>query len=179
MPIVDEKMVNGLAVFASGYTKRWMEGNYDKFMETDVGKKLKSMSPTSKYALEAALYALMAYADQNIQENTPISKFLREVAMDAPPEIAKRFINGVKNQLKTDAEKLSNPEQKLAAQSLLQLNDKDLSELLRWLSETPRQDLREVTTFLDSLSKDELQRFCNLSPDQKKLFLEVTQVLQR
>lgn len=179
MPIVDEKMVNGLAVFASGYTKRWMEGNYDKFMETDVGKKLKSMTPTSKYALEAALYALMAYADQNIQGNTPVSMFLKEVTKDAPPELAKRFINGVKNQLKTDAEKLSNPEQKLAAQSLLQLNDKDLSELLRWLSETPRHDLREVTTFLDSLSKDELQRFCSLSADQKKLFLELTQVLQR
>lgn len=179
MPIVDEKMMNGLAVFASGYMKRWMEGNYDQLMETEVGKKLKSMKPTSKYALEAALYALMAYADQNVQGNTPVSKFLKEVAKDAPPEIAKRFINGVKTQLKTDAEKLSNPEQKLAAQSLLQLNDKDLSELLRWLGETPRQDLSEVAAFLDSLSKDELQRFCSLSPEQKKLFLELTKVLQR
>jgi hypothetical protein len=170
---MDEKTLNSLAIFASGYAKRWMESNYDKLMRTAAGKKLTSLGSTQKYAIEAGLYALMTYADQKLKTDTPLKKFLTEVGKDAAPEIAKRIINGAKRELEIDGGRLRSPEEKLAAQSLLELDTEALTKLLEWVESSDQAERGEAMSRLRGLSKDELEKIAGLAPSHRKILLGI------
>ncbi len=173
--MIDEKMLNSFAIFASGYAKRWMESNYDALMLTTVGKKLTSLGPTQKHAAEAGLYALMTYADQKFKADTPLKKFLTEVGKDAAPEIAKRVINGAKRELEADKGHLRSPEERLAVQSLLELDPETLIKLLVWVGSAGQAERTEAMARLHSLSKDELEKVAGLSPSHREILLGIDQ----
>lgn len=175
MPILDDKMMNGLAIFASGYAKRWMEDNYDMAMSTGPGQKLKALPTPAKYALEAGLYALMAYADQKLSSDTPLKKFFKEVAKDAPPEIAKRFINGVKKDIEHDAQTVQRPEQKAALQTLLMLDDATLSGLLQGVAGLSELQRTALAASLSGLNEDQLRKLATLNPEQLGLVASLMQ----
>ena len=90
-----ESFKRGLAITLSGYTKRWMEsGVYDRLMDTGLGQQLKGLDPKAKFGIEGGLYVLTAILDQKFSEDTAIKTLIKELGMDAGPEIAKRMING-------------------------------------------------------------------------------------
>lgn len=79
----------------SSYGRRLLEGTYDKLVfETPVGQKLVRLSKGNKAAAEAALYILGALGTTALPENNPLQKLFKDLAQDAPSEIAGRFING-------------------------------------------------------------------------------------
>ena len=81
--MVDQKILNGLAVFSAGYMKRWLEGNlYDKVFKTELGAKLKSLDEKSRYGIEFGLNLLTAFFEQKLAEDTALKKFVKEVGID-------------------------------------------------------------------------------------------------
>lgn len=168
-----QKVLNGLAVFSTGYLKRMLEHHYDELFETDLGKRLMALDPKAKYALEAGLYALMAYADQSIASSSPLRILIKELGKDAPSEICSRLMDGVKEQIKTDAKKSANPSDRKLAQSLLALDDSALLELLRWSSTLEEPKRADFIEMVGSFNAKELKRFATLPPEQRAVLLEL------
>ena len=168
-----QKMLNGLAVFSTGYIKRLLEHSYDDIFQTELGKRLIALDPKAKYAFEAGLYALMAYADQSITDSSPLKILIKELGKDVPSEICSRLLDGVKEQIQTDGDKADNPSDRKLAQALLTLDNTTLLELLRWSStmeENKRADLLEM---LRTFTADELKKFAGLPPEQRIALLDL------
>jgi len=162
--MANEKLLNGLATFASSYVKRWMEANYDALMRAAPARKLMECGKPTRYGIEAALYALLAYADQRWSGNTPMTKFVREVMMDAPSEISKRLVNGFREEAMAPAATGTPEQTKGVEQMLLGLDDATLGPLLAWLARTTPEDRARVRSLLGTLSDEELQKVSRLTP---------------
>jgi hypothetical protein len=162
--MADEKLFNGLAIFASSYVKRWMENNYDALMRTAPARKLMECGKPTRYGIEAALYALLAYGDQRWSGDTPLSKFVREVVRDAPSEISKRLVNGFREEVMACVTKGAPDQTKSVEQMLLGLDDAKLGALLAWLARTSPEDRARIRSLLGTLSDEELQRAARLAP---------------
>lgn len=95
--MLNKKMLNGIAILAAGYAKRWMESNvYDRVVDTKIGQKLKNMDKKAIFGIEFGLNFLTTILDQNFNDDTAVKKFIKEVGMDAASELSKRLINGAK-----------------------------------------------------------------------------------
>ena len=161
---MDKKLLNGLAIFASGYVKRWMEGNYDALMRTAAARRLMECGKPNRYGIEAALNALFAYADQNWSHDTPLRRLLREVALDAPSEISKRLVNGFRDEVLSGVRENPPEHTKSFEQALLQLDDATLGALLSWLARTTPTDRARLRSLVGTLSDEELGKLARLSP---------------
>ena len=167
--MVDPKILNGLAVFSAGYMKRWLEGNlYDKIFKTELGEKLKRLDKKVRYGIEFGLNLLTAFFDQKLAEDTALKRFVKEIGIDAGPEISKRLVNNTKEQLIINAK---SPEEKEMVNLLLELEDKTLIDLLNWLYDMGATERTETLKQLSRLSFDEVMRFAKLKPeDRDRLF---------
>jgi hypothetical protein len=167
--MANQKILNGLAVFSSGYMKRWLEGNlYDRIFNTELGKKLKSLDAKTRYGIEFVLNLLTAFFDQKLAEDTTLKKFVKEVGIDSGPEISKRLINTTKEQLFKNAK---SPEDKELVSVLLELEDQTIIDLLNWLYGIEPTERTKVLKQLSRLSFDEVVRLAQLTPeDRKRLF---------
>lgn len=167
--MIDQKILNGLAVFSAGYLKRWLEGNfYDKIFKTKLGEKLKGLDKKALYGIEFGLNTLMAFFEQKLAEDTALKKFVKEVGVDMGPEISKRLINNAKEQLITNAK---SSEEKELVNVLLELNDKTLIDLLNWLYDIESSERAEVLKQLSRFSFDEIAKLAQLTHEnRKKLF---------
>ena len=85
---------------ASGYAKRMMESQYDRLMETGFGQKLRGLDKTYRYGIEAGLHALGAVIEQILPEDKPAVMFFKQILEDAPAEIARRLLTGVRGDLR-------------------------------------------------------------------------------
>lgn len=95
--MLNKKTLNGIAVFAAGYAKRWLEGNlYDRVIQTKIGQKFKNLDNKAIYGIEFGLNFLTTILDQKFQDDTALKKFVKEVGMDAASELSKRLLNGLK-----------------------------------------------------------------------------------
>lgn len=95
--MINQKLLNSLAILAAGYAKRWMEGNlYDKVFETKFGEKFKNLDKKSVYGIEFGLNFLTSILDQKFHDDTALKKFIKEIGMDAASELSKRLINGTR-----------------------------------------------------------------------------------
>ena len=166
--MTNEKILNGLVVFLSAYMKRWLEGHfYDKIFDSQLGKKLKTLDKTSKYGIEFGLYLLTAFFDEKLSEDNALKKFVKEVGIDAGPEISKRLIN-TKEQLSKNA---TSPEEKEIVSMLLQLEDQTLIDLLKWLYDIEPTEREEVLKQLSRLSIDEVAKLAHLkAEDIERIF---------
>lgn len=101
--MLNKKMLNGIAIFAAGYAKRWMEGNfYDRVIDTKIGRRFKKMDKKAVFGIEFGLNFLTTILDQKLNDNTALKKFIKEIGMDAASEISKRLINGAKKEGSSD-----------------------------------------------------------------------------
>lgn len=164
----NEKILNGLAVFSSGYMKRWMEGHfYDRIFETELGEKLTTLDKRAKYGIEFGLNLLTAFFDEKLSEDTALKRFVKEVGIDAGPEISKRLINA-KEQLSKNA---TSPEEKEIVSMLLQLEGKTLIQLLNWLYDIEATERAEVLKQVSGLPLDEVAKLAQMTPENmKRLF---------
>jgi len=166
--MVNQNILNGLAVFSSAYLKRWLEGHfYDRIFETQLGEKLKTLDKRAKYGIEFGLNLLTAFFDQKLSEDTVLKRFVKEVGIDAGPEISKRLINA-KERLSKNA---TSPEEKEIVDVLLQLEGQTLIDLLNWLYDIEATERAEVLKQLSRLSLDEAVRLAQLTPENmERLF---------
>ena len=164
--MADTKLLDGMANFASSYAKRFLESHYDALMRTAPARKLMEAGAPTRYGTEAALYALIAYADQHWPKDTPLRKFIRDVAIDAPAEISKRLVNGFREEV-LSASRSGDPNQnKSMEQVLLQLDDATLGALLAWLARLGPEERKKTRALLGTLSDAELQKVAQLTPEE-------------
>jgi hypothetical protein len=167
----NQKLLNGIAVVSASYMKRWLEsGVYDKMFESNIGNKLTQLDDRVKYGIEFGLYALTAFVDQQLAEDTVLKKFIKEVEEDAGPEISKRLINHTRNRL---TEKAKTSDQKEVLAVLLTLDDRALIDLLTWLISMEPAERSSIVDKLRSLTSEELVRLAGLSPEARVKLFEV------
>jgi hypothetical protein len=153
-----EKLLNGLAEFASSYAKRFLEPHYDALAKTVPGRALTNAGAPTRYGIEAALYALLAYADQQWAPTSPFGKMVWEVVMDAPAEISKRIVGGNEQSPPVEDRELVAVEK-----SIHSLGETDRAALLLWLRRMETEGRAKLRTIIPLLSDDELTRLASMS----------------
>ena len=166
-----ERLLDGLATFGSSYVKRFLETHYDSLMRTGPARKVMEAGAPTRYGIEAALYALLAYAEQHWSADTPLRSLIREVAMDAPSEISKRLVNGFRDEVLSVGRKGASGEARGVEQALLTLDDETLGALLTWLAEVKPEEMKRVRSLLAKLSDEELEKIARLHPEDVEALL--------
>jgi len=156
----DKRIGGGLAVFASLYAKRMMEGQYDRLLTTSAGKQLHALSGPTKLGIEAALNLLAALAStqESALTDKAWKKFAYEVLLDAPPEIAKRLLNGPKAEELQSSVRPDTPissEQQAAWETFRQLEPQTMESLLGWLRSADASDRQQLADYLVKLVEDQ------------------------
>lgn len=165
-----EKLAEFLPVVTANYAKRFLERVYDKAFQTQLGRRLADTGKPKKYAVEFGLNLLTAFFEDRLAENTALRKFVKEVGIDVAPEISKRMINGLKHEITASAK---TDEEKEMAVILLALEDKDLIELLNWLSEKTTSEKTRVLDHLSLMSAEQTARLMRFSPEDREKFFGI------
>jgi len=173
MPEMKDKAERGLAVFASGYAKRMMESQYDRFMETEFGQKLQGLDKKYRFGIEAGLHALGAVIEQILPEDKPAVMFFKQILEDAPAELAKRLVNGVRSDLALAVQNAKTQDERMAIMSLLELDDESLKELLRWFGSMDSSERARAAGAVCNLACCDLKRMATLSPEERKLLVDI------
>lgn len=154
---------NGLAVFSANYLKRWLEGNlYDRLFQAGLGQKLKSLEGKARYGIEFGLNILTVFFDRALSEDSALKRVVKEVGLDAAPEISKRLINHAKN-----------PQEKELVHTLLAMDRVDLIKLLAWLYEIDTNRRKRVLQEVAGLSVEELTRLSDMRPEDREKLLGI------
>ena len=154
---------NALAIFSANYLKRWLEGNfYDRLLKTALGQKLKSLDAKAHYGIEFGLNILTMFFDRALSEDTALKRMVKEVGLDAAPEISKRLINHAKN-----------PQEKELIHTLLAMDRGDVSKLLAWLYEIDTNRRKRMLEEVAGLSVEELTRLSNMPPEDREKLLSI------
>lgn len=170
----DFNIPKGLAIIVSGYLKRIIEGQYDKLSDIPAFEKLKRQPPTVKYGIEASLYALTAFLEQNIGEDTFIKKTLKEVGLDFGSEFSKRLING--DQLKAVVKNNQDDFKKNAKDDFISilsdLSDEDILEFLNWIESTTPEERKNVIRNISKLSEEDILKVWRFTPETRQKLLK-------
>jgi len=160
---------NAMPTLASMYAKRILEKYYDKLSATEIFTRLKNMNDGEKHIVEFMLYILSSFLDQKMDENTAVKKFLREIGIDAPPEVAKRIMNH-----DNSAKKLAPEKSSLLGLFLgLGIKDDELMEIADWLSGLEKSQREKALNILGSLTQEDLKRISQMNPDKKREILKL------
>lgn len=159
-----------LPVFMANYAKRFLERVYDSAFQTELGQRLAAMGKSKKYAVEFGLNLLTAFFEDRLAENSKLQKFLKEVGVDVAPEISKRLVNGVRDEIMASAK---TSEEKEIAQVLLGLEDRELINLLGWLYEKPAVEVAEILGRLSLMSAEQIARLMSFSVEDRERFFGV------
>lgn len=160
-----------LSLMATGYLKRWLERRYDTAMQTPFGEFLHRLDPASKYGLEAALYALTALVDRRLDESTPLGVIVKQVAMDAGPELAKRVLNGEPAAGSAVAPSSQSASGLMAA--MLALSAEQLAGILEWLGGLEEQRRQVVTQALGRLPEAALVALAQAAQEHRAALFEI------
>ncbi len=156
-----EQIADGLAIFSANYLKRWLDGNlYDRILQSDLGQKLKSLDTKAKYGIEFGLNLLSIFFDQALAEDTAVKRLVKEVGLDAAPEISVRLLNHAK----------TTEEQELV-HALLAMNQEELVKLLAWLYEIDAKRRKKALREIGKLSVEELTSLARMSSEDREKLL--------
>lgn len=162
-----EEGLDAASTFLGGYVKRWMEANYDRLMLTQAGQAARSYDVRVRYAIEAGLYGLLVLMNKQLPESTPLERLVKEVLLDAPPEVAKRLINGAVHAIPDLSAENGGP----ALRRLLGLHESRVSAFLSWIGALEPRQRSQVLTLLGALRPDELTAFLSLTPTALEQFV--------
>lgn len=169
--MANKDLFDGLSVFASSYVKRFLETHYDALMRTGTARKLMAAGKPTRYGIEAALYALIAYADQHWSPHTPLRRLVREVALDTPAELSKRLVNGFRDEVMGFTAAGEDESTRTLEETLLQLDDSTLGPLLVWLARSTAEERDKFRSVIPTLSDVELQEVARLGPEDLSAYL--------
>lgn len=160
-----------LSLVATGYLKRWLERRYDHTMETPFGQFLLGLDPASKHGLELALYALTALIDRRMDESTPLTVILKQISMDAGPELAKRVLNGDSVAESSMVAVLPQPAAGFM-NTLLTLPPEQRADVLDWLSTFEPPQRQAIFQTLDRVSREVVLLLVQANPAHRQLLLD-------
>lgn len=157
------------AIFAVGYAKRMMEQHLDRLMGTGFGRQAIRWNTSSKYAAEAALNAMVAWASTRERDfaNTPIKLFLWELAKDAPSEISKRLLN--RPQSGANSAEIDKEDEKAAFESLLLMDEDDLAMLTSWLQQASPEERKKLAEQMSILTREQQKKLLSMTPEQVRV----------
>jgi hypothetical protein len=161
---IDKEKRMGLAMILANYAKRKLEETYDNFAESDFGQTIQNMDSKSKYALELVLYLISAIADRKLDEKSFLTKIIKEISVDATPELAKRFLDGEKNSVKNNAE---------FVWIILMLRNELITELIEWLSGYDEARRNLIIQKIEKLSKEELEKILRLEVKEREITIDL------
>jgi hypothetical protein len=131
--MMSPETARALAMFSSGYVKRLLESGYDWAMAGSLGHRARQMDPAYRYGIEASLYALMAFADLVMPARSALGRLVKDTLLDMPPEIAKRFVNGVRSESDRLRKSPGVPEEhRIALQTLYAMDDAAVVAVSQW-----------------------------------------------
>lgn len=155
---MSDQVANGLAIFSANYLKRWLEGNlYDRLFRTGLGQKLKGLDAKAHYGIEFGLNLLTVFFDRTLAGDTALKRFVKEVGLDAAPEISKRLINHATN----------SQEQELV-HALLAMEHEQLVQLLRSFYEVEPGLRQKMLKQIEKLSMDELLKLALMPSNERE-----------
>lgn len=160
-----------VGVLLAGYAKRFLEGYYDELIETELGQKIVSQDKRVRYGIELILNLLTVFFDQKLAGNTTLKRFVKEVLSDTGPEMAKRIVNGakeVRGELKDLAE---TPQEKLLIEVFLELENKELFDLLNWFYSIEPGKVKKVLQFFKNFSSQDLRRIVGFDEKKRNEFI--------
>jgi hypothetical protein len=153
----------GLALFAANYAKRWLEGHlYDRIFETEIGRRVQSMDARFRYGAELGLNLLSVLFDRAMKDDTAFKRLIKEIGLDAAPELSKRIINHART-----------PEERATAEAFDAMTPGSRLSLLRWLVETPPEKRGEAMKVLRSLSAEEIVELSEMPAEQRRQIIEI------
>lgn len=148
-----------------------MEKNYDRLMMTGPGKRLMDLDQKTRYGIEFLLYVATAVGAQKLNADSPLAGFFREVVLDAPPEIAKRLINGFREDYVRDRKSIGLAEPSGFGAILEDLTAEQLNSLLTWASDLTPDEFEQLRAALPQLTKNQLAAMIGLDNAQRKAWL--------
>jgi hypothetical protein len=155
---MSDQVANGLAIFSANYLKRWLEGNlYDRFFRTGLGQKLKGLDAKAHHGIEFGLNLLTVFFDRALADDTAMKRFVKEVGLDAAPEISKRLINNA-----------TNPQEQELVHALLAMGHEQLVQLLRLLYEIEPGSRKSMLKEIEKLSMDELLKLALMPSNERE-----------
>lgn len=158
--------------FAANYSKRFLERGYDQAFKNKFGQWIVGLSPWKKYSLEAILYAVTTVLDDRLPANSLFKKYASQVGLDAAPELSKRMINGARDEIVAMAATARNTEEKELIFIIFSLDDKDISDLIRWLGQTKLERDKILGRF-SLFSTEQKAKFLRLSDEDKEKLAEI------
>lgn len=162
--LTPDQIANGLAIFSANYLKRWLEGNlYDRLFRTGLGQKLQSLDGKARYGIEFGLNLLTVFFDQVLAGDTAMKRFVKEIGLDAAPEISKRLINHA-----------TNPEEQELVHALLAMDQERLVQLLSWLYEIDPERRKKMLKEIGKLSADELVKLAQMPLEEREKLMELS-----
>ncbi|MDZ4243564.1 MAG: hypothetical protein U1C57_00470 [Candidatus Doudnabacteria bacterium] len=166
-----DKVAQALPVFWASYAKRFLERVYDSAIDTRLGQKLAALSPAKKHGLEAIMYALTALLEPRLKADSKLAQFVREIAVDAAPEMSKRIFNGVKEEIAVMVSETTDPGEKDLLLIVLSFEPEEIKSLLDWLGQTKLERDKILKQF-SLLSKEQAAKIVGLSVEEKEKFFE-------
>ena len=160
--------------FATGYARRMMENQYTRLMSTEVGKQASRLNKPSKYAVEAVLNGIVAWASTKETQfaNSPVREFLWELAKDAPSEISKRLLNG--DHAETIDVEVNPEDARTVLDGLVRMDANDLNTFMTWLEKASPEERHRMAETMSRLTEDEQKKLLALSPEQARTLFDST-----
>ncbi len=179
--MISDRTVRWLSTFSGTYFRRWMEQHYDRLFTVDALRPLTNLDKRTRYGIEAGLYALMAYIEPLLPSRTNLQSVFREFVLDATPEIGRRLVRDYGETMNTAplpseasqaaARRLirdcretlntaplpSEPSQAAAREILVEMDDGELLELLRWFSKATPEQRAELRAGRATLPEEAIQ----------------------
>lgn len=158
---------NFLASLGAAEVRTSLEKPYDKMGNTEFMEKIKELPESIQFAIRWGLYVLGATADKKLDEKSAWHKFLKDIVIDMPSEIAKRIKNGASK----DVEEMTSSQDFLNL--ILELEKNEVLLVIGWLSELPEKERIFAVKRLADISKDKLKKILKLDKKERNLMLAV------
>lgn len=129
-------------------------------MQSDLGQKLRSLDAKAKYGIEFGLNLLSVFFDQALAEDTALKRLVKEVGLDAAPEISRRLINHAQTAEEQDL-----------IHSLLAMGQEELIKLLGWLYEIDAKRRKKMLQDIGDLSVEELTSLSRMNSEDRERLL--------
>lgn len=163
----------GVATVGASYVKRWLEQHYDTLMSSAAARPLMEAGAPTRYGMEAALYVLTAYVDQQWTPTSVMGRMVREVARDASVEVSRRMINGFREvvlaQTRAERDEGEPPAPTVARrveEALLQMDDEALGPLLVWLARIMPEERAKLRAMLAGCGEGDVDRVVSLPTEE-------------
>lgn len=171
-----DSLERDIAVFLSGYVKRWLKTHYDGLAELPAFAQLREeSSQTQKYFIELLLNALSVYVDRKISDQTPFGFVFKAAVMDGASEISARLIKDHRADLSKAASSATQERQRSVWTTMLALDDDALFALLVQNDRLDPAGIEKFLEFAADASEAELRRFISLDPQQRESLLGIHQ----